>query len=51
MTCVLEEIRNNKFTLSTKIHIPQEYILDDSTIIKEPMDMTIYDLMKWMIIA
>lgn len=51
MTCVLEEIRNNKFTLSTKIHIPQEYILDDSTIIKQPMDMTIYDLMKWMIIV
>ena len=51
MVRVLEEVFNHTFTLETTIHIPQEYILDDSTIIKEEIDMSIYDLLKWMIIV
>ena len=51
MVTTLEQIRKEKFTLETQVYIPQEYILEDSTIIKEPMSMSIYELMKWMIIV
>ena len=51
MVTILEQIHQEKFTLETQIYIPQEYILEDSTIIKEPMYMSIYNLMKWMIIV
>lgn len=51
MLTALEQIRKEIFTLETQVYIPKEYILEDSTIIKQPMSMSIYELMKWMIIV